>query len=425
MKTLQRRRLGVESLEQRRCLAATALVSGGSLNILSDVPVDLAVTQTGATTWEVTDGGAPLGAGTFTGVTNHLIIKTSAADDQIDIDLNGFSLPKTLYLRAGAGENNISIHGGAVGVLDIAAGEDADTFALDNLTIKGYAQIITGQGDNTLDITESEFRNRTSIITGGGDDTVTLGDGAAPVVFRGSVLVRDKGGPLDSLTVRDQVVFQGSLQTCVVNEVNLEAGSEVRGHLIFTGGAGVPNDLTVEGSVGGSLWFYGNSQTDRLNLTATSSLGGNLNAWLRAGDDEVTLAGDILGSVGIDGQNGDDTIDFGGFVGGKAKVLLGSGDDFLDFNGQIGLAPTNVTRLQIDGGAGNDRIALRAASEVNGNVYATLGIGDDEFGLDDLAVIVSAALNGGAGVDTYYGTPARPNVTRTLFEILGGPVTPY
>jgi Ca2+-binding RTX toxin-like protein len=103
---------------------------------------------------------------------------------------------------------------------------------------------------------------------------------------------------------------------------------------------------------------------------------------------------------------------------GIAFEVQCSGNDLFELTGKIGVAPGTTSRLSIDGGLGNDRVALRAGSEVNGSAVINLGAGDDELALDDLALVVSALFNGGTGSDKYYGTLPRTGVTQTSFETL-------
>src|SRR5207249_3004250 len=102
MKRRARSRLALERLEDRSVPAVTASVTNGSLVIKGDSAAGstLAITASDtdadgvADTFTVTDGATAVG--TFNGVTKDVVLRLSANDDAVTIDLNGLSAPRNV-----------------------------------------------------------------------------------------------------------------------------------------------------------------------------------------------------------------------------------------------------------------------------------------------------------------------------------------
>ncbi len=407
-----------ETLEGRICLAAVASVDvSGNLLITNDMAADLVVTQTAATEWTVTDFGVPVAPGTFTGVTGNVTVRTSGANDQIQVTMTGQVAPRCVIVEAGAGANGVHITGGVVAqTLDLRAGSGADMFTVEGVTVGGVTYINTGHGANTVSI--SGGSSGTLIIaTGADDDTVTIGDGITPYSVAGTTRVYDNGGPNDLLTIADKVTL-GHLITNHVNTVSLLPGSALTGSLSFTSGYNVANQLNLAGAIDGTVYMYGSGGIDTLTTTAGSVVGGSVNAYLYGGDDLINLAGTIINSAYFDTGAGNDDVSLYGLVGNRVSAVLGIGDDFFELWGNIGVAPGTSSRLGLDAGSGNDQVVLRNGSQVNGSATINMGAGDDELSLSDTALIISALFNGGTGLnDKYYGILPRAGVAQVAFEV--------
>ncbi len=422
-KNSYRRKLNLESLESRKCLATTAAVSSGNLTITSDSAADLLLQQTAADSWTVSDGANPVG--NFSGITGNVTVKTSSANDTIEVDLNGQTAPKSIVVQTGNGTNSVNVHGGTVVKnLDIVGGSGDDSVTISGATVNSLTRLITGHGNNDVALTNSTLLKTLGISTGSGEDRIVLGNGIDPVSIAGIAAVIDKGGPLDELEVSSGVSL-GALLTSAVNDVALRVGSEVTGGVLIRGGRDVANSLTLAGVIDGSVVFTGSTSVDSLNQTATSTIGGSLVAYTKGGDDWVEIEGDIGNSVYLDTNSGNDTVSLSGAVGNHASIYLGSGDDFFELLGTIGVAPANSSRFRLDGGSGNDQLALRAGSEVNGQASVNLGAGDDILVVDDSAMIVAASILGGTGNDTYYGTLPRSGIVQKLFELFSTDPAPF
>jgi hypothetical protein len=418
MKKCKVRNFRFEALEGRICLAAAASVDlSGNLLITHDMAADFDITQIAATEWTVTDAGVPVGPGTFTGVTGNVTVRTSAADDVIQVTMTGQTAPRCVIVESGAGNDEVLITGGTVALtLDIRTGSGDDEITVEGVTVNGVKYINTGHGANTVSVSDGSA-GTLIIATGADDDTVTIGDGVTAYSVTGIARVYDNGGPNDLLTVADNVTLC-HLITNHVNTVSLAPTSALTGSLYFTSGYNVLNQLNLAGAIDGSVHMYGSGGSDTLTTTATSVVGGSVNAYLSYGDDNINLAGTIVNSLYLDAGAGDDTISIDGLVGNRVSALLGLGNDFFELLGNIGVAPGTTSRLGLDAGSGNDQVALRDGSEVNGSASINMGAGDDELSLGDTAFIISALFNGGTGLnDKYYGNLPRTGVTQVSFEV--------
>lgn len=430
MRVRNKRRLSLENLEARYALA-TATVSGGNLTVTEmSTAADLLVEQIDADTWEVTDRitNTPVGAGTFNGVTGNVTVRTGSAADIIEVDLNDlFPAPKCLIISGGNGANDIYIHDGSVALtLDVRLGGGGDEVLLENVIVNGTTSLNLGHGNNIMEVLNSTFSGRTTVVTGNGNDDVTLGDDLGAVLFENSLIMRDFGGPTDTLQINDDTIIEGSLSLDNWNEVQVDELAEVHGNLSYNGGFNVLNELVLDGTVDGDLRYYGNRNTDLLTLNDTSTVGGTVTAYLSSGNDVATFAGLIGRVLNVDGNLGNDTVNVlaTAQINTRSHIILGKGADFLDFSGTIGVSPSTSGLLQVDAGTGADQVAIRAAATINGQLNVNMGADNDAFALDDAATLTSGSINGGTGTDDYYGDPARPNVNKTLFENFFFPLPP-
>src|SRR5262249_3827379 len=158
----------------------------------------------------------------------------------------------------------------------------------------------------------------------------------------------------------------------------------------------------LAGAIDGGVSYWGGSDVDTIDVQATADIGRSVWLVLGDGDDVVTIDGTIGNALVVFGQSGDDSVDIDGPVLGSAGIWLGDGDDYLSLTDSIGITGGTNARLLIDGGSGADRVALRSTAVVNGTLQVNMGAGDDQFSLDDGAVLVAASISGGSGSDTYY-----------------------
>ena len=431
-----RARLRVEHLEDRTTPAASAFVNfSGDLVVNDNVAANLAITQVGSNSFQVTDNGNPVGAGTFNGVFRDVRIQTSAADDTVLIDLGGFSAPRNLIVNLGHGNNSLTVQsGGVLGSIgynvivgwggwfyqNFGGGGGNDDIAVTGVTVSGRIGIWTGGGDNTVSPADGSVAGMVTVLTGAGQDSVTLGDGVTTFDVAGVTNFFDGGGPNDLLFVNDFVTIH-NLTTSAVNSVTLAGTSTVHGSVYVAGGFNVANDLTIDGRVDAGVTYWGSGGVDTLTLSATASVGGGVNLYLGGGNDVVDLSGAIGGSLYLDAGFGDDQVTLSGSVGGNANLLLGSGNDSLDFTGSVGAAGGTTARLTVNGSYGNDTITIDAGSVVNGLLTVLGGYGDDSVSLNAFASFVTAVVDGGINAtaspgDTFQGPQPRPGLTLRNFE---------
>lgn len=423
MRFVRSRRLGFESLESRTMLASSASVVAGALMVNSDVASVLLIKQTGANAWNVTDNGAPVSGGAFSGVTGNIIIQTSANDDQVTVDLQNNTAPKSVQANLGNGNNQFSLLNGSVrqNVL-LYGGTGNDSVALTNLRTGPATSLLLGDGNNSVNFNSGNYGS-VYVGTGVGDDAVVLGDGVNATNFSSAVTFVDGGGPNDSLIMKNKATIGlFYLQTTAVNNVQLDAGSKIYGSLYVSGGYNVANALTVNSEITGFATYTGSGGVDTVNFGSTAKVGKAVLVDLKDGNDVANLQGTYCTTLNVSGGAGDDNVAIGGIVTTAVAALLGDGNDLLSISGKIGTSPTILQRLTIDAGLGNDQVAIRSTAIVNGGVSAKLGDGDDAFSLDDAAFVVNAKIDGGAGTDTYYGTRPRTNVVDLAFEaFMAGP----
>jgi hypothetical protein len=423
MRWNRRRRLGLESLESREMLASSASIVSGALMVSSDVASVLLIKQTAANAWSVTDNGNPVGAGTFSGVTGNVIIQTSANDDQVTVDLQNNTAPRSIQANLGDGINQFSILNGTVrqNVL-LYGGAGNDTVDLANVKVGPATSLMLGNGDNTVHINSGNYGSM-YVGTGTGDDAVVLGDGVSATKFSSAVTFVDGGGLNDSLVMKDKTTIgMFYLQTVAVNNVQLDAGSKIYGSLYVSGGFNVANSLTVNNEITGFGTFTGSGGVDTVNFGSTAKFGKAVLVDLKGGSDVANLQGTYCTTLNVNAGLGDDTVSIDGTVAASVVALLGDGNDLFSIAAKVGTAPTLLNRLVVDAGKGNDQVAVRAAAVINGRLDIKLGDGDDSFSLDDAAFVVGAKIDGGIGTDTYYGTRPRTNVTDLAFEaFLAGP----
>src|SRR5262245_41680718 len=107
MKLRQRSRLNLDRLEDRSNPSVTASVVNGSLIVVGDPAAasDITITASDtdadniADTFDVTDGGTAVG--TFGNVTDAVILRLSANDDNVAIDLAGLTSPGRIRANLG------------------------------------------------------------------------------------------------------------------------------------------------------------------------------------------------------------------------------------------------------------------------------------------------------------------------------------
>jgi hypothetical protein len=361
----------VERLEDRTVPTVTASVTNGSLVIKGDSAAGstLAITASDvdadgvADTFTVTDGTTAVG--TFSGVTKDVVLRLSANDDAVTIDLKGLTAPRNVVANLGDGTNSLT---------------------LDNGTVKGSVSVLGGAGTDTVTL------GGTAAVTVDGNANFNLGDAADDVLHLGKATVE---GWLSAVAANDITLDDASTVGHGVwilggtggNTVSLNGTVEGSVAFIAPWGSTAGSDVTIAGTVDGGVTVQGSSQAD--TLTVTGDIGGSLRASLGGGDDTASIGGTVTGNLILDGGAGNDTLTLSGLVGGRTSVT---------------------------GGAGDDKFTVAATADLTGNATVNLGAGNDTCTVDDAATIATLVVNGGSGTDTFVGTKTKTGLKLVSFE---------
>jgi hypothetical protein len=415
-----RAKLSVRPLEDRITPATTAFINFyGDLVVSATAASNIVITETAQGAFNVTDNGLTIG--TFANVFRDVRVFGSAADDNVTVDLGGFST-RDVILLLGDGNNTIDVHNGVVDFVTITGfgtwwgygrgGFGNDNISLSGLSVLASVAINTGDGTNSVTITDTAISGGLGIFTGTGNDTVVL-SGATSANF---TQVIDYGGPNDSLTVNSGVILN-NLYTSAVNFVTLVAGSHIVGYVTDYGGANTPNSLTIGGMVDGNVFFGGSGAADTLDLAAGATVGGNVRTYLYGGNDVVTLDGNFAGNLYIDAGAGNDSISFNGQSGLSATIYLGDGNDTFTLNGTVGASGFTTARLSLSASYGNDQVTLSATSVINGSASINMGPGNDTATVDAAARFITAFIDGWYNTDTFAGNKTHTGLTLKNFEV--------
>ncbi|MFM9962801.1 MAG: beta strand repeat-containing protein [Planctomycetaceae bacterium] len=427
------RRSGVESLETRQMLSASALFlpATGELSIELDTDADLVITSNnGNLSVQASFNGGPLQQINTVGTVpaaNVLSIEVLGGDDGNTIDLGGVSGLQFTRLASividGANGDDLII--GSPDLADsLIGGNGADTIQSQggNDTIAGgdgADSITAGTGDDSIssgdgnDVVAGDDGNDT-ISAGNGQDTVNGGNGDDSVNgFNGQdSLLGDAGN--------DTLNGDGGTDTLDGGADNdLLFGGEFADSLLGNDG-----DDTLNGQGGGDFLFgnngndliTGNAGDDQADGGAGNDiLNGSVgNDTMTGGDDDDTVQGgsgldSLNGGAGNDrvlGQGGDDTLT----GGGGADVLDGGdGVDLVQSGDQVQVAPVEISVSDVTSGPETDaaQFLFNAVTDLNygSGRNATgrdLDIGDiNGDGRPDIVTLLdgelSVSLNQGSG----------------------------
>lgn len=315
-----RTRRSIESLETRAC-PAVMLTGGGAqdLFLTGDPEGALLIEQTADGEFTITDSGADPGDASDDTVldgmtTRDLRVFLNGDDDEVTVDLGGFTTPDDVYLQLRSGANTLTVVNGAVG---------------DDLGIWGRSD----------------------------QDVVTLGGGAAPLSVGGDLYVNLDGDGGDLLTVESDVEVGDDARLYYINEIEFVATVDDGGtpedetddsllrpviadDLTIVGGT-AGNEVALSAEVGDDAYLYGSRAEDDVFTLTDFSVGDDLVirtdatgwSWRDRGDDIVELGPrvEVGDDLWVDTSGGDDavTVDGSTTVGDRVYLLLGSGDDTL------------------------------------------------------------------------------------------------
>lgn len=315
------------------------------------------------------------------------------AIDKIAGGVTKFSIRGSLTVTTGGGDDAVGIAGdvggsvavdlGAAGVgnglligsefpagrvrgsVTVAGGGQTDIVAIGNVSITGGVSAALGDGSNWIIVTAAPASTIGSFDYTGGTDTDFVG-------LLGNVTVRNDVSILTGAQGQDEVQFEG--------------GVKVRGSVVVNTGTGNGDDtVTLAGDIRGSLSVTTGGGKD--TVCVSSSVG-----WTTTdGNDPVpTFYGGASSTIGAD-----------------VTIDTGEGNDL------ISIGASRVGRnATIDAGAGNDRIRLEN-TRVRRNVLVRLGAGDDV--LENRSARASAfLLYGGSGANSLSSDTATRAFNRRL-----------
>lgn len=356
----QRQLMDVQNLEQRTLLAATGLLVGSELTILTDANESVSVSADASGNVDVQVNSQPLtGFGTIAAsALTSLSVFTGDGDNVIDlsgVSASSFSALTTIVVNAGDGHDSIT---GSPDLADNIAGDDGN----DTLTGQGGDDTLDGgNGDDSIvggaGIDSIIGDDGDDAIDGGADgDTIASGDGADTIIAGTGNDTVDSGDGNDSIDGGAGDDFLNSMSG--VDTVNGDDGSDT----VF---AGAGDDIVSGGAGNDSL--RGQSGRDSVN-------GGAGDDFVSGEEDEDTLSGGDGDDV-VNGMQDNDVVDGGA---GADRVYGGSGQD------------------QVLGGDGND--TLKGNS---GNDTLFGGSGAD-------------CIHGDSGNDLIFGASAEVSITAAV-----------
>jgi len=286
--------------------------------------------------------------GVFKGVAN--IEVQATGNSTLAVDLNSYPGINSVAINESApGNNTISFGRGTATTVKIAGNTGTETVSFNGLnaatldvdTNLGSDQVSFGSAGAMKVVNVRSAESVTMTGTRAGD--VTLDN-------RGGSMTVESSGTLGSLRV-----FSGSGSLALAGSV----GGDVTFMNFGNDGGSRTSGATLKfaGKVGGALRMTGTSLADTVVFADGSSVFGNVELRLGAGNDSATFAGTIGNSgssVSVDMGDGDDNVTLAApasFNANKTLIALGAGNDVATVN--IG---TQLSGVAIDGGDGKDTL---------------------------------------------------------------------
>jgi hypothetical protein len=327
---------------------------------------------------------------------DNLNIKAGAGDDTITINGNATGLQTTIY--GGPGNDHFIINDDPLEA-PLAIVGDSNTFFGDTLTLNGEPGgnnfVITGFTIDGAGATISYATVETLIINGtGGTNTFTVNGTSIPTYINGAsgsdtFIINGNSVPLylDGAAGDDTFTINGNSGPLAATG---DAGNDtftVNGNssgLTLSGGD--DNDsFTINGSSSGSvLSANGGAGNDTFIINALSSpatLNGGAN------DDSFTVNAPLASSPMIIGGGGTDSLTVNGTVGNDFWVITNS------FVGGIG-SPVNYSDLDfliVNGISGNDTFNVRSTSAAT---ILDTGTGFNTINVGSIAPVTGGILDG-------------------------------
>jgi Ca2+-binding RTX toxin-like protein len=390
----------------------TVIGGDGKDDVLGGTGNDLAELGAGddAFTWNPGDGDDVFDGGNGT---DTLRFNVSAADELMTVtplgdgfrffrDVGDITVDtenaERIEVDTGGGNDNLVATGADVEQMIIRTGDGNDTAS-------------GGRGDDWASL--GNGHDRFIWNPGDGSDRVLGGNGTDTLEFNGSDA--DEEMTVNALSHGNVQLFRdvGSIDMRLRDVERIDIDAEGGDDVIDARGLGHRAiDLAVDGGDGRDIVITG-AGDDRV----VGGLGNDL-AWMGAGDD-VFFWDPGEGSDWVNGGTGRDTLDFDGSSADERMTVSSSGHVVTLFRdvGNVTMTLKHIERIDIDGGAGNDRIygSHQALSSVDllvngddGHDRIEGGAGDDRLGGD----AGNDRLTGNEGADRFVFGAENANGTR-------------
>jgi len=225
MKRFATRRLGLESLEDRRVMAGNVIVSvnAGDLfirgdnnaNLISIVQVNTGRYQvSGLPGTRINGGTSPVTTGL---VTDDVTITMAGGNDRVTLGSSTvgvtITLPDNLTVNMGAGVDRLvstRVRANSARIVMGAATEnDVDTLIARGSIFRGSATLIMGGGNDSMSLEHSQVAGLLTIQLQAGNDTATIKSGSAGSVLLQCGIGDDFGIFRGTLNVAGDVVARG------------------------------------------------------------------------------------------------------------------------------------------------------------------------------------------------------------------------
>ncbi|MFM9058502.1 MAG: hypothetical protein ACKOSQ_05205 [Planctomycetaceae bacterium] len=322
-----------------------------------------------------------------------------SAIDKVNGGVTTFSVPGSVTVTTGAGDDVVSIIGTVGGSVAANLGsaipdsKNGNRFAIGNPSapsvssrVGGSMSVVGGDQIDAILVTGTDVGGVVSAALGNGENlALTRGNGST---FGGFAYTGGKGDDYvfleDAPTIRNGV----SVYTGAQGEDRVEVrATAIGGDMVVNTGAGAGNDY----------------------VEVASGIRGGLTVITGAGQDRVSVASDIGGGVSVIAGDGGDSVrvEPRTIIGGGLTVNSGAGDD------SIGCFTTTVAlNTVIDAGMGNDAVSCEGLT-TRSNLFVYLGPGNDQLELYNVRAF-AAFLYGGTGTNSLTTNAATRSGIRTL-----------
>ena len=373
----------LESLESRLApagIVSLSLSTSGALTIAGDALAnDLQITESG-NDWTIAsqvggdtlfemNGGPALSSITFAAP---LSLKASLGAGNDDMLISEAIIPGTVSIDGGEGDDIVDLTSTSIGgatAIRLGNGHDYFTAGGDLFFAKGFS-VDLGTGQNTFDV------NATTLLSNGSISAVAGGSAVEQQTF---ILAAELGDVKGSVTLRTSTASFTDFEIGALTDDSLR----VTGNLTLTAAAG--DDLvTLAGNIetlGAFAIGLGHGANSVLTDDAALIKANALSYAGGSHQDSVTLANEVLQVTGNMSFNG------------------GAGTNLLDLNPASALSIGG--RLSYSGGNGNDALIIDGPSVIiGGAVSMAVSSGNNAFGLNAVSGSVGAfSYSAAAGND--------------------------